>query len=33
MQNKEAFFALLQAGLWEKDIRLAPYGEVDFPEI
>ena len=28
-----AFFALLQAGLWEKDVRLVPYGEIDFSAI
>lgn len=33
MRNTEAFFALLQAGLWEKEVRLAPYGEVDYSEI
>lgn len=31
--NSEVFFALLQAGLWEKDINLLPYGEVDFSEV
>lgn len=31
--NQKAFFALLQAGLWEKEVRLAPFGEVDFEEI
>lgn len=24
------FFALLQAGLWEKEVRLQPFGEIDF---
>ena len=33
MKNKEAFFALLQAGLWEKEVRLATFGEVDYSEI
>ena len=28
--NKETFFALLRAGLWEKDVRLSDYGEIDF---
>ena len=32
-KGKQVFFALLQAGLWEKEVRLAPYGEVDFSEI
>lgn len=31
--NIAAFFALLRAGLWEKEVRLAPYGEIDFPAI
>ena len=25
----KAFFALLRAGLWEKEVRLSPYGEID----
>lgn len=29
----KAFFALVGAGLWEKDVCLAEYGEVDFDEI
>ena len=35
MKNKqtEASFALLRAGLWEKEVRLLPYGEVDYNEI
>jgi len=28
--NIAAFFALLRAGLWEKEVQLLPYGEVDF---
>lgn len=31
--NIAAFFALLQAGLWEKEVQLLPYGEVDFQAI
>lgn len=29
----EAFFALLRAGLWEKDVVLSQYGEIDFEVI
>ena len=29
----EAFFALLRAGLWEKDIKLGQYGEIDYEKI
>lgn len=32
-KTKEAFFALVRAGLWETEVQLAPYGEVDFNEI
>ena len=28
-----AFIALLKAGLWETDVQLSPYGEIDFPAI
>ena len=28
-----AFFALLRAGLWEKDVCLVEYGKIDFGEI
>ena len=28
--NQQAFFALVKAGLWEKDIRLSQYGDIDF---
>jgi hypothetical protein len=31
--NIQAFFALVRAGLWEKDVRLSPYGDVDYAEI
>ena len=29
----ETFFALLRAGLWEKDVRLAQYGEIDYENV
>lgn len=28
-KNNNAFFALLRAGLWEKEVHLTPYGEID----
>jgi hypothetical protein len=31
--NQEAFFALLKAGLWDTEVELAPYGELDYSEI
>lgn len=31
--NQEAFFALLRAGLLEKDVRLSDIGEIDFAEV
>lgn len=31
--NQQAFFALLRAGLWEKDVQLLPYGTVDFSSV
>lgn len=31
--TQRAFFALLQAGLWEKDVRLEPNGEIDFSAV
>lgn len=31
--NQKAFFALLQAGLWEKDVELRKFGTTDFEEI
>ena len=31
--NQQAFFALVRAGLWEKEVRLFPYGEVDYAEV
>ena len=30
---EQAFFALVKAGLWEQDVRLSSYGELDFSEI
>ena len=32
-KNQEAFFALLKAGLWEKDVQLLPYDDIDFEYI
>lgn len=29
----KVFFALLQAGLWEKEVRLNPYGKIDFESL
>lgn len=31
--NRKAFLALLKAGLWEADVKLLPYGEIDYEEI
>ncbi len=31
--NKDAFLALVRAGLWEKEVRLSQFGEIDFSEI
>ena len=31
--NHQAFMALVKAGLWEKEVRLLPYGEIDFNAI
>lgn len=31
--NIQAFFALVRAGLWEKDVQLLQYGEIDFAEV
>ncbi len=33
MSNKDAFLALVRAGLWEKEVRLLPYKEIDFSEV
>ena len=32
-KNIQTFFALVRAGLWEKEVRLSPYGEIDFAEV
>lgn len=32
-QTEEIFFELVRAGLWEKEVWLAPYGEVDYSEV
>jgi len=31
--NTKAFLALVSAGLWENEVQLSPYGELDFNEI
>lgn len=31
--NQQAFFVLVRAGLWEKEVRLAPFGKIDFQEV
>ena len=31
--NLQAFFALVRAGLWEKEVRLAPFGKIDYQEV
>ena len=31
--NQQAFFALVRAGLWEKEVRLAPFEKIDFQEV
>lgn len=33
MKSIDVFFALLRAGLWEKEVRLVPYGEIDFSAV
>lgn len=32
-KDTEVFLELVRAGLWEKEVRLASYGEIDFAEI
>lgn len=32
-KSQQVFFELVRAGLWEKDARLLPYGEVDYEEV
>ena len=31
--NQQTFFALLRAGLWEKDVELQKYGTIDFSKV
>ena len=31
--NIEAFFALLRAGLWEKEVRLIQYDQINYDEV
>ena len=31
--NKKSFFPLLRAGLWETEVQLLPFGEVDFGKV
>ena len=31
--NQKVFFALVKAGLWEQEVRLLPFGDIDFNEI
>ena len=31
--NVKAFFALIRAGLWEKDVKLLPFGKIDYSAI
>ena len=31
--NQKAFFELLRAGLWEKEVRLLPYKDIDFSKV
>jgi len=33
VKNKKAFFKLVQAGLWQKEVSLASYGNVNYDEI
>lgn len=32
-KNQQAFFALVRAGLWEKEVRLLPFGTIDYKEV
>ena len=32
-KNIQAFFALVRAGLWEKDVQLSSFGQIDFNEV
>ena len=31
--NQQAFFALVKAGLWEREVRLSEYEDIDFSEV
>lgn len=31
--KQQAFFALVEAGLWEKDVRLSTFHKIDFQEV
>lgn len=31
--KQQAFFALVEAGLWEKDVRLSTYNKIDYQEV
>ncbi len=33
MGNKDAFLALVRAGLWKTEVRLSPYGMIDYKEL
>ena len=33
MNNQDTFFALVRAGLWEKEVLLSAFGEIDFSEV
>lgn len=32
-KNQRAFFLLVQAGLWERDVRLSPFEDIDFRKV
>ena len=32
-KNVDPFMALVRAGLWEKEVRLSPFGEIDFDKV
>lgn len=32
-KNEQAFFTLVRAGLWEQDVQLASFGQIDFNEV
>lgn len=33
LNNQEAFFSLVRAGLWEIDVRLSAFGDIDYPQV